>query len=560
MKKLGFLRVLLSVKMVNYLFSILLIFYCTLAFFPFLSPARTFAAPPPASVSGPVTKPAEPQAVSEDPLGRNTPYGTVTGFIRAMEGEEYQRASNYLEGKQSAKKKEELARLLKVVLDRGMKVSMDALSRKPEGNLADTLFPNLEILGVAKYGDESLDILLHRVDQKGAPAIWLFSSETLLGIADAAEQLEPTLGEKIWPRAFKEIRFLSVPLFMWINDLLLIPLVLGFAWLLTRGLFSVLRPLFLRRIKELSGSEVARFHGPIFFLILSLLLRILAPIAATISARTFLTIFTTVLIIMALIWFLVRLTNLVSGLRVLRLRQATLLSRIALTELSAWLVKGLWVVAGVFLIVRSFGIDVTAALAGLGVGGIAIAFAAQKTIENLFGTVTVVTDQPIRIGDFCQAGNVSGTVESIGLRSTRIRTLDRTLVTIPNGQLATMSIENFAYRDKFLFRHNIRLRHETTVEQLRHVLAEIRRMMTEHPKVESSTIRIRFIRIGDSSLDLEVFAYVSAREIEVFLEIQEDLLLRIMDLIEASGTRVALPSQTTYVTRDPGRVAQKKGI
>jgi MscS family membrane protein len=211
------------------------------------------------------------------------------------------------------------------------------------------------------------------------------------------------------------------------------------------------------------------------------------------------------------------------------------------------------------LVVRSFGIDVTAALAGLGVGGIAIAFAAQKTIENLFGTVTVIVDEPIRVGDYCRAGNISGTVEDIGLRSTRIRALDRTLVTIPNGQLAAMSIENFAHRDKFLFRHDIRLRYETTPDQLRHILAEIRKIMSEHPKVESASIRIRFIRFGDSSLDLEVFLYVFALDLEVFLEVQEDLLLRIMDIIEASGTWVALPSQTTYVRQDTERVVPKRG-
>lgn len=546
-------------KMGRHRFSTFLPLCCTLAFFPFLSPTGTFAAPAPASVSGPASNPAEPQALSEDPLGRSTPYGTVLGFIRAAEREEYQRASNYLESKQSAKKKEELARLLKVVLDRGLKVSMDSLSRKPEGNLDDGLSPNLENVGAAKYGDESLDILLRRVDQKGAPPIWLFSSETLLGIPDAAEHLNLHLGEKIWPESFTEIRFLSVPLFMWINNLLFMPLVLGVAWLLTRGLFLLLRPLFLRRIKELRESEVARISGPIFFLLLSLLLRILAPFTATMSSRRFFTILATVFIIMALTWFLVRLTNLIRGLRILRLRQANLLNRIAVTELSTWLIKGLWVVAGLFLIVRSFGIDVTAALAGLGVGGIAIAFAAQKTIENLFGTVTVITDEPIRVGDHCQAGNIDGRVESIGLRSTRIRTLERTLVTIPNGQLAAMSIENFTQRDKFLFRHNIRLRYETTADQLRLVLAGIRKMMSEHPKVESATIRIRFIRFGDSSLDLEVFVYVFAQGMEVFLEIQEDLLLRIMDIIEASGTWVALPSQTSYVAQDPGRVALKTG-
>jgi len=538
-------------KKLGHRFSALWLLCAVLTLFPLLSPEKPWAASPlPASGSG--SRPSEPPAASEDPLGRSTPYGVVIGFIRAMEREDYPRASNYLESKQSDKRKRELAHLLKLVFDRGVQISLDSLSRKPEGNLDDGLPPNLESVGVAKLGEQSLDILLRRVDQKGAPPIWLFSAETLLGISDAREQLDSPLGEKIWPAWFKETRFLSAPLFIWINNLLLIPLMLGLGWLLTRALFRVLRPLFLRRIKGLSESEVARFSTPVFLLIFSLLVRIVAPLAATMASRIFWVVLATVLFLMTLTWFLIRLTNLIRELRVYHLRQAHLLNRIAALELSAWLIKGLWVVIGLFLIVRSFGIDVTTALAGLGVGGIAIAFAAQKTLENLFGTVMIVSDQPIRIGDRCQVGNIDGWVEDIGLRSTRIRTQDRTLVSIPNGQLAGMNITNLQQRDKRLFRHIFRLSFESTADQLRHILAEIQRMMAAHPKVDHATERqwIRFIRFGESSLDLEVFVYVLADKTLVFVEIQEELLLRIMDIIEASGTRVALPSEIMYISKD----------
>jgi MscS family membrane protein len=212
------------------------------------------------------------------------------------------------------------------------------------------------------------------------------------------------------------------------------------------------------------------------------------------------------------------------------------------------------------VILRGLGIELTAVIAGLGIGGIAIAFAAQKTLENLFGTVMVVADDTIHVGDYCQAGTIEGRVESIGLRSTRIRTLDRAVVSIPNGQLAAMSIGNLARRDKFLFRHNIRLRYETTADQLRHVLTEIRKMMSEQVKLESATIRTRLIRFGDASLELEAFAYVLTHDAEVFLEIQEELLLGITDIVEASGTAVALPPATTPVPKNfaPGTKAQNR--
>jgi MscS family membrane protein len=203
------------------------------------------------------------------------------------------------------------------------------------------------------------------------------------------------------------------------------------------------------------------------------------------------------------------------------------------------------------------GVNITAALAGLGVGGIAVALAAQKTLENLLGGITITSDQPVRVGDFCRFGDQVGTVEDIGLRSTRIRTLDRTLVSVPNGHLSSISLENFGVRDKIWFHPTIQLRYETSADQLRYVLAEIRQMLYAHPRVEPQSARIRFAKFGACSLDLEVFAYVQATDYAVFLEVQEDLLLRIMDIVAASGTSFAFPSHTAYVTQDPGLDAEK---
>ncbi len=526
---------------------------CILSFFLTVQfPAWTFAAPVPASVSGPVNKPTQPPVVREDPLGRSTPYGTVMGFLMAAEQEDYQRASEYLESALSKKKKEELAGLLKMVLDRGLKVSIDTLSRKPEGNQDDSLLPNLEKVGTAKYEGESLDILLHRVDQKAAAPIWLFSSETLLDIPEAAEQLNPPLVERIFPKKFWGTRLAFLPLPHWIFVLFILPLLLVFSWLLARVFIKIVRPPILRRIKNLTKSDAAWLTRPITLLMFALLLRILSPLSAYLHLRIFWFGIGTMLMILALTWLLVRLTKLARRVQIARLRQAQVLNQIILTEIATWLVQGLVIVAGLLLVLKHLGFELTTVIAGLSIGGVAIAFAAQKTIENLFGTVMVITDQPIRVGDFCQAGNVEGTVESIGLRSTRIRTLNRTLVTIPNGQFSAMSIENLAHRDKFLFRHKFGLRYETTAEQLQHVLKDIRTMLSEYPGVEPSTHRTRFVRFGDFSLDIDVLAYVLKPDWESFLAVQEDLLIRLMGIIEASGTSFAFPSQTMYITKDPG--------
>jgi MscS family membrane protein len=319
-----------------------------------------------------------------------------------------------------------------------------------------------------------------------------------------------------------------------------IPLLVGIAWPLTRGLLRFLHPLDLRHS---GGTVLARIKWLLFLLILSLLARIVATQAATAEGRIIVTSVANVFIIVAAAWILVRVTKLVARLKTQHLRQVGLPGKIAAVELSTWLLVAAWFTAGLFLILRSMGFELTAVIAGLGIGGIAFAFAAQKTIENLFGTVMVVADEAIQVGDLCQAGAIEGRVESIGLRSTQIRTLDRALVSFPNGQLAATSIGNLTRRDKFLFRHKIRLGYETTAEQLRSVLAEIGKMMLEDARVDPATVRIRLVRFGDDSLELDAFAYVPTRDESVFLGIQEELLLRIMDIVEDSGAAFSLPTE-----------------
>jgi MscS family membrane protein len=201
------------------------------------------------------------------------------------------------------------------------------------------------------------------------------------------------------------------------------------------------------------------------------------------------------------------------------------------------------IVAGLVLLYLS-NVDLTAALTGLGVGGLAIGFGAQKTIENLFGGIMVISDKPVNVGDVCKVGEYIGTVEDIGIRSTRIRTLERTVVSVPNGQLANMILENFAERDRTRFQHTIGLAPQTTAEQLREVLAQIRQLLAAHPKVDPATARTRFIRFSGASLDLEVFAYVLESDQTAFLAIQEDLLLGIIDSIDSSGVSIAVPLST----------------
>jgi len=161
------------------------------------------------------------------------------------------------------------------------------------------------------------------------------------------------------------------------------------------------------------------------------------------------------------------------------------------------------------------------------------------------------------VGDVCRFGDRTGMVEDIGLRSTRIRTDERTLVAIPNGTVATINLENLSRRDKILFKTTLGLRPESKADHVRFVLAETRRLLYSHAKVETTSVRVRLTDIGGSSLSVEVFAYILTRDFNEFAAIREDLLLRIMDVLEDAGGGLALPSQTLYLSRDTGVEKEK---
>lgn len=205
------------------------------------------------------------------------------------------------------------------------------------------------------------------------------------------------------------------------------------------------------------------------------------------------------------------------------------------------------------------GIPVYGVVAGLGIGGLAIALAAQPTMENLIGGMILYADQVLRVGDLCRLGTLTGTVETIGIRSTRIRAVDQTLITVANADLVKMQIVNLSRRSSIHLHSVLGLRYETTPAQLREVLRELQRVLAEHPKVLPDNLRVRFIRFGAHSLDVEVFAYVATTAWPEFLKIQEELYLDFVDVVEKAGSGFAFPSTTTYLARDPGLDKDRKG-
>jgi MscS family membrane protein len=211
---------------------------------------------------------------------------------------------------------------------------------------------------------------------------------------------------------------------------------------------------------------------------------------------------------------------------------------------------GVLAIAVVSLLAQ-LGYPVASLIAGFGIGGLALALAAQKTIENLFGALSLAVDRPLCEGDLVRVDDRVGTVETIGLRSTRIRSPARTLITIPNGKVAEMTIESLAARDRILFECRIGLVYETSVDQLRRVLHDLERILRKHEDIWPESIDVHFVGYGASSLDVEVMAWFQTTDFSRFLALRQEILLEFMQAIAAAGSAFALPAQTLHVAPGP---------
>lgn len=363
---------------------------------------------------------------------------------------------------------------------------------------------------------------------------------------------------EIVPPSLRGVELLHLALWQWIGLVVLVLAAWLLSWLLERAGVRVLHPLVRRTDNGLDDRLAAAMAGP---LRLALAVAIFTAGAHALGLPAdglgVVAELAKGLLLLAVGWLGFRLTDLVgdavrSGL-VGRGRHAAT-AVVPLGRRAVKLAVGVLVALG---LLDDLGVNVAALLAGLGVGGLAVALAAKTSIENFFGGVTLVVDQPVGVGDFCRFGDRLGTVEDVGLRSTRIRTLDRTLVSVPNASFSQLELENYSRRDRMWYHPTLGLRYETTPDQIRYVLVEIRRMLYAHPRVDPDPARIRFTGFGACSLDLDVFAYVDVTDYGEFLEVVEDLNLRVMDIVRRAGTGFAFPSQTTYVRPDAGLDASR---
>jgi MscS family membrane protein len=509
----------------------------------------------PAAKSVPATSAA---ATQSDPLGRETPRGTVMGFLHAAQDENYSLAAQYFQpatGRHRLDPTEEqdlAAELLVVINHKILTSSLESLSNDPQGRLDDGLPPNQELLtGVRELGGGVFSMELLRLDDEHGRKLWYISRKTLDTIPEVYDSLEFSDIEKKLPPYLTKHRVLSMPLWQWIAILVALPVAVLVGWLL-----SLLPRLAVRyhrkKIDPAAVPSQTLFHiGPGTLLLAALVHYVFVfYIGASIVYREYYRRVIWIFLAVAFYWFVIRVTREVFERLANRLTLSGRMAERSIVSLARRVLEiGIFVLV-VLIVLSGFGVNVTAALAGLGIGGLAIGLGAQKTFENLLGGISILIDKALVIGDPCRIGDQRGVLEDIGLRSTKLRTEDRTVVTIPNGTVATAVLENYRQRDKILFRQMVRLRYDLSSDHLRYVLDEIRSVLTQNNHVENATSRVRLLRMAEYSIEVEIYAYILLRDYAEFLAQQEELILSIVEAIEKTGAAIALPSVGPVLMQD----------
>ena len=501
---------------------------------------------------------------SKDALGRGNPRGTVLGYIAAMANQDYEKAVQYLDLSFIPKNKRKmqgkaLAENLQRLLDQQGRIRPGPLiSDNPDGESNDKLDENLDRVGEIRSNGRKIPVLVEKVSRDDAGSIWLFSSQTMEQLPHESEEDKASLTvDAILPQSLVEGKWGGVPKGHWLVMLLLVVASYLLAWFIT-GVIAYVSRMLLERAGFMRPADVlkalilpARIYMAVWIFVLAA-----QEIGISIIARQYFSEVTVIVAWVAMLIFLWRLIDVFASYGERRMLQQGNPGALSAIMFFGRSVKFVVIAIGIITVLATVGVDVTTGLAALGIGGLALALGAQKTVENLVGSLTLIFDQPVRIGDVCKVGEIKGTVEQIGMRSTLIRTLDRTLITIPNGDFSGQKIENYAPRDRFWFHPVLGLRYETSPDQIRYLLVELRSILYAHPHVYPDP-RVRFTGFGADTLNIEIHAYVQAIDYSDYLEIGEDLNLRIMDVVAESGTGLAFPSQTLYLAKDTGLSDEK---
>lgn len=499
-------------------------------------------------------KPTAAPTAPADPLKRTTPRSAIYALLEACHSGNLTLASQYLDlrklpANERGTEGPERAKELCSILDRDPQFEVDQLSNSAQGDLQDSLTQDIDNLATFQLKGQTITLQMQRVTLQGV-SIWLVSADSVERIPQLNALAGESAFEKKLPEWLVSITFIGTALWTWIALVLLALLLSLISRLLSRITIALATPIVKRYAKTLQAYRLEAFTEPLRLLLSVAVFRAcMELVAPSALLRTYLLNLMALLTVLGLASLAMRIVDVISDRVTSRLDPRQRALSYSVIPLFVRIVKICLFCIAVLIVLERWGYPTSTIIAGVGVGGLAIALAAQKTIENLFGSVSVIMDRPVLVGDFCKFGGQLGTVEDIGLRSTRLRTLDRTVVTIPNSVFSTMTLENYARRDRMWFHFVLQLRRDTTPEQIRKMMDATAAILQEHPKVDASGVPVRFVNISQQSFDLEVFAYVLTTDGDEYLRVQTELLLKLLEAASGLGVGFAVPIQEALPER-----------
>ena len=485
-----------------------------------------------------------PETVSPE-----SPRASVAAFLDLTSVGKDSDAAQYLDLPDSLRTRgPELAREFKLVLDRKVWIDLEDISGAAAGDTTGGGSRNLvQIADLPGVRGDHEPVRLARV-WRGGEQRWLFSRGTVQRIPEWYAALPDRWALQHLPAGLLKTGPLGLTAWQWLAFPVLLLVAFGFGTALNLVLAWLFKRLARRTAREWDDEVISRLAGPVTLGLTVAMVAFLLPwLALGVEGQQWVSRLLKAGLLVAFFWGLIRLAD------VWRQRMAVSGWAMAggaarsILPLGTRVAKVAIVAIGVVAVLSTLGFPVAGVLGGLGIGALAFALAAQKTVENLFGAFSIGADQIFREGDSIKIDDVAGTVERVGLRSTRIRTIDRTVVTLPNGKLADSRIESFAMRDRIRLNMVLGLVYETTGAQMQTVLDGLERVLREHPRIMKDNITVRFTDFGASALDVQVQTWVQTTDWNEFLLDRQGILLQFMAVVEHAGSGFAFPSQTVYL-------------
>lgn len=483
-----------------------------------------------------------PETVEEP----DSPRASMQHYFELCNKAKYAEAAIYLDTPRSeAKRGPELAQMLAAVLSKKIWIEVDQLSGASDGKKDDGLPANTDEIGRIKMpGSVSQPVRIVRREARtqDEEARWVFSQQTVAHIDEWYSDLDDRWIRKRIPAPLLEMGPEALLWWQWIALPLLMTLALAIGRVLSYVSRKIVSRMALRTPTTVDDRLVLRLDGPIAIAWALLITYVLVPkLGLYVPAEQFVRRLLKAFGLLAFFWALFRAVAVVCE----TIAEAPwAISRPGVQTLASVGARAGKIAVGaigVVAILSQLGYPVASLITGLGIGGVVLALAAQKTVENLFGSISILADQPFRVGDFIRVDGVEGRVETIGLRSTRIRTADRTLVILPNGKLADMRIESFASRDRFRLVAKLPILKSASPETIKSITNAIEKILDEHPKTKGLVHSALLVGYTDQSIDIETIAYVATTDAIEFGKIRDELLAAFLVAIRETGAELASP-------------------